>query len=110
MNTVFHDSRKIPTIIVALKIIDEVEHLLIPVSVMKEADHLWRQVFTLFLEKAKRLQEKSNTKEQHQRMAHGNLAKPSRKPFIKRNDSSKSNIRCYYCYKNGHIAKECLKE
>lgn len=64
VDTKFYYLTKITIITGTLNNIDEFEPLVTSESVMKKADHLWKQMFTLFIEKAIRLQETSSKREQ----------------------------------------------
>lgn len=108
IDTEFDNLTMIAIMIGTLKNIDELERLLISVSVIKGADHVWRQLSTSFDEKTKQLQKTSSTREQHDGMAHGRLAEISCRPLSKEKDSSKKKIGWHYCNKKRNVAKKYL--
>lgn len=67
MDSKYCFTTKMEIMIGTLTNIDEFKSLATSISVMKEADNLWKHVFTLFIKKAKR-QEKPNTRKQHKGM------------------------------------------
>lgn len=110
MKTEFDDSTKLAILMGTLKNIDEFDPLVTSESVMKKDDQIWRQVATLFVEEAKCLGDNTGDKVFQQETKNGHLAQLSRKMTLKQNYPVKGNVRCYYCNRKGHIAKECRKK
>lgn len=89
-----------------LKEHDEFELLITSVSVIYREHHLWRQVSTLIIEKAQRLNENVGIRLQHHRNDTGKLAQVSRKPNTPRETQSAGSIRCFYYNKNGQNKRD----
>lgn len=110
MRSELDDSMNVIVLITTLKDNNEYEPLITSISTMKEEEATWRQVSMLFTEEAKHLKRKTESNSLRRENGTAKLAQASHKfngNISARKYKMHHDIRCYYCDKRRHLAKDC---